>query len=380
MIEKKIPSLDLLFDVDRSRVRGSDAHLTPEQEQILPLVDGTRTVQEVADQTRLAEFDVGKALFGLIQAGFAHRVGRKAEETVRGREAELQERRNLGVAFYRTGMMDDAAREFGRVLELDEKDFAARYHLALICLREQKYRDAVRELRSLLEERGAHYGAFVNMALALRWLERPADALLVLDEAEAVKPGLAATELARGIALLHTSRYAQARSAFDEYRARLRPGARQSTDYFYFAALNLAAMDQLNEAESLVAQGLDIYPDAAPLLLLLGVISERRGDLENADRSYRQALDEDPSLAQAHKNLGDVAYRRASHDEALQHYLRAVELDPRLGDDVFARIGNLYYKARNFDAAVQHWHKALALNPDNAIVRNNLDIVAHASG
>ena len=43
--------------------------------------DGTRTVQEVADQTRLAEFDVGKALFGLIQAGFAHRVGRKAEET-----------------------------------------------------------------------------------------------------------------------------------------------------------------------------------------------------------------------------------------------------------------------------------------------------------
>jgi tetratricopeptide (TPR) repeat protein len=64
----------------------------------------------------------------------------------------------------------------------------------------------------------------------------------------------------------------------------------------------------------------------------------------------------------------------------LQHYLRAAELEPRLGDDVFARIGNLYYKARNFDAAVQHWHKALALNPDNAIVRNNLDIVAHASG
>jgi tetratricopeptide (TPR) repeat protein len=191
---------------------------------------------------------------------------------------------------------------------------------------------------------------------------------------------MAGTELARGIGLLHTSRFAQARSAFDEYRARLKPGTRQTTDYFYFAALNLAAMDQLNEAESLVAQGLDVYPDAAPLLLLLGVISERRGDLENADRSYRQALDEDPSLAQAHKNLGDVAYRRASHDEALQHYLRAAELEPRLGDDVFARIGNLYYKARNFDAAVQHWHKALALNPDNAIVRNNLDIVAHASG
>jgi tetratricopeptide (TPR) repeat protein len=380
MIEKKIPSLDLLFDVEHDRVRASDAHLTPEQEQILPLVDGTRTVQEVADQTRLAEFDVGKALFGLIQAGFAHRVGRKAEETVRGREAELQERRNLGVAFYRTGMLDDAEREFGRVLELDVKDFAARYHLALVGMREKRYRDAVRQLRTLLEERGAHYGAFVNMALALRWLDRPADALLVLDEAEAVRPGLAGTELARGIAMLHTGRYFQARSAFDEYRARLKPGTRPSADYFYFAALNLAAMDQLNEAEALVAQGLDSHSDSAPLLLLLGVISERRGDLENADRSYRHALDEDPSLAQAHKNLGDVAYRRASHEESLQHYLRAAELDPRLGDDVFARIGNLYYKARNFDSAVEYWQKALQLNPDNAIVRNNLEIVAHASG
>src|SRR5690606_13619368 len=226
MIEKKIPSLDLLFDIDRERLRSSDPQLTPEQEQIIPLVDGTRTVQEVADETRLAEFDVGKALFGLIQAGFAHRVGRKAEETVRGREAELQERRNLGVAFYRTGMMEDATREFLRVLELDDKDFSSRYHLALIALRERQYRDAIRQLRTLLEERGAHYGAFVNMALALRLLERPDDALLVLDEAEAVRPGAAMTELARGIALVHTSRFVDARAAFEEYRARLNPGER----------------------------------------------------------------------------------------------------------------------------------------------------------
>jgi tetratricopeptide (TPR) repeat protein len=380
LIEKKIPSLDLLFDVEQQRLAHAGVELTPEQQRLAPCFDGMRTVQEVVDQTGMTEFDVGKALFGLIQAGFAHRVGRKAEETVRGREAELQERRNLGVAFYRTGMTEDSAREFERVLELDPADFAARYHLALIALRERRYRDAVRQLQLLLEEKGPHFGAFLNMAVALRLMGRPQDAMLVLAEAESVRPGDAATQLARAVTLLQAEQFAQARAAFDDYRLRLRPGMQPAADCYYYQALTLAILQELDEADAVVTAGLDDYPDSAPLLLLSGVISERRGDLDNADRAYRQVIEEDPSIAQAHKNLGDVAYRRGSHPEALQHYQRAAELDPELGGDVYARIGNLLYKARRMDEAVQHWQKSLQLNPDNAIVRNNLDIVAHAAG
>ena len=65
------------------------------------------------------EFDVGKALFGLVQAGLAHPRGRKARRARRGAgAARVEEHRNLGVAFYRTGMLEEAAREFRRVLEL----------------------------------------------------------------------------------------------------------------------------------------------------------------------------------------------------------------------------------------------------------------------
>jgi tetratricopeptide (TPR) repeat protein len=379
-IEKKIPSLDLLFDVEHERVRQADVELTAEQQKIMPLLDGTRTVQDVVDQSGLSEFDAGKALFGLIQAGFAHRVGRKEEETARGREAELQERRNLGIAFFRTSMLGEAVREFNRVLELDPKDFAARYHIALVALRERRFRDAIRRFRLLLEERGPHYGTFINLAVAMRLLGRVDDAMLVLEEAEALKPNEPATQLARAITMLHAGNHAKARAAFDDYRLRTRPGTRPDQEYYYFCALNLAVLDQLNEADVMVAAGLDDYADSAPLLLLSGVISERRGDLDSADRAYRRVIDEDSSIAQAHKNLGDVAYRRGSHAEALEHYMRAVEIDPVIGDDAFAKIGNLLYKARKFEEAVGFWQKALQLNPDNTIVRNNLEIVEHASG
>jgi tetratricopeptide (TPR) repeat protein len=380
LIEKKIPSLDLLFDVEHERVLQSGVDLTAEQQKILPLLDGIRTVQNVVDNSGLTEFDTGKALFGLIQAGFAHRVGRKAEETVRGREAELQERRNLGIAFYRTSMLDDAVREFHRVLELDAKDFAARYHLALVSLRERRLRDAIRQFRTLLEERGAHYGTFINLAVAMRLLGRADDAMLVLEEAESVKPNEPATQLARAVTLLHAGEYSRARASFAAYRQRIGSGARPDAEYYYFCALTHAILEELGEADSVVAAGVEDYPDSAPLLLLAGAISERRGDLDNADRSYRRVIDEDPGIAQAHKSLGDVAYRRGSHVEALEHFMRAVDIDPALGDDAFAKIGNLLYKSRKMDEAVGFWQKALELNPGNSIVRNNLEIVEHAAG
>jgi tetratricopeptide (TPR) repeat protein len=378
-IEKKIPSLDLLFDVERERLESAGVELTAEQQQLVPLLDGTRTVVELSDASGLSEFDTGKALYGLIQAGFAHRVGRRTVESELSRVAQVQERRNLGVAFFRTNMLKEALREFERVLELDEDDHTARFFTALVHIRMGDYRSATRELRTLLERRGPHYGAFINLAVALRLLGRADDALLVIEAAEAERPGRSATLLARAATLLSAGRYAQASQALGSYRRTL-GDQRPPPEYFHAAALNEAICADADKAAETLAEGLTAWPDSAPLLLLEGLLAERRGDLDSADRSYRRAIREDATLAQAHKSLGDVAYRRGAHQEALHCYLRATELAPRLGDDVYARLGNLMYKSRRTDAAVEYWRQALELNPANTIVRNNLEIVAHAAG
>ncbi|HEU0053625.1 MAG TPA: DUF4388 domain-containing protein, partial [Longimicrobium sp.] len=90
LIEKKIPSLELVFAVDEGRDI-AEAELSDEQRKILPLVDGRRSVQEVIDESGMVEFDVGKALFGLIQAGFAHPVGRRAPEVREVPRARIDE-------------------------------------------------------------------------------------------------------------------------------------------------------------------------------------------------------------------------------------------------------------------------------------------------
>lgn len=380
-IEKKIPSLDLIFVVDVDRLLASEIELTSEQETIARLFDGTRSVEDVVEVLGIDEFDVGRALYGLIQAGYAQRGEKKqvaAPDALRGREAEILERQNLGVAFYRAGMLDDAAREFLRVLELDSNDHNARFHLALVSLRAERYRDAVRQIKLLLEETGAHFGAFVNLAYALRRLGRPNDALLVLNEAEQVRPRTSVVALARGVAFLEAGDLDEAIESFREYRQRLVISEQPPAIFFYYAALAHAIRGDLNGADTTITEGLGVHGAAAPLLLLAGAIAERKGEFGLAERYYRQVVDEDPALVHAHKNLGDVAYRRTAHDEAAEHYRRAIALDPDFGDDVYAKLANIHYKKREREEAVKYWTKAAELNPANQVVRNNLDIVTSA--
>src|SRR5215469_8525389 len=63
LIEKKIPSFDLVFHIDAARIRESEATLTPSQRTVLNLLDGERDVRAVVDESGLGEFDVAKALY-----------------------------------------------------------------------------------------------------------------------------------------------------------------------------------------------------------------------------------------------------------------------------------------------------------------------------
>ncbi|MCI0434313.1 MAG: tetratricopeptide repeat protein [Gemmatimonadetes bacterium] len=378
LIEKKIPSLDLVFEIDRARLDSVDVELSVEQTELLPLFDGTRTVQDVVDASGRGEFDVGRALFGLLQAGFARRLGQRSEDPARSSESDVIERNNLGIAFFRTGMLDDAMREFRRTLEIEPADPVALFHLALIAIRQGRHTEAIRELSQLAREHPRRLALLVNLAVAQRLAGLAHEALRTLDLAEQVRPGDPATALARGVTLLGAGRLVEAISQFRTCRARLRAGARPPATWYYHFGLTMGIAGDVRNAQAIVWEGLETHAYSAPLLLLAGLAGEKQGDLRGAELFYRRALEVEPGLPQAHRNLGDIAYTRGANDEALRLYQRAIELDPDLGDHIHARVGALHYQARNRDAAVRAWTRALELNPANDAVRTRLEVLMHA--
>lgn len=375
LIEKKVPSFDVIFGVDDGRLAASEAQWTPLQEQLLPLIDGRRDVTALIDVSGAGEFEVGKALYGLATAGFLHIIGKSKPVDEVALEARVEEHRNLGAAFYKTGMYEEATREFRRVVELQENDVQARFFLSLVAMREGRWSEAVLTLREAASQPTARAAVYHNLAYALERLGHHDEARDAL--AEAARRGGTEdprTRISLGVLALKRGELAEADETLASARAlfgkRVPPPA-----WFHYSALAAALRDDLERAVTLVTEGLAAHPRGPVLCNTLAVLFERRGDLAAACQAAERGLTENGALPQLHKNMGDALYGAGRYNEALEAYQRAIKLNPALGDDVYCKLGNIRYKWQEKDQAMAYWERALALNPDNQSLRANLDLV-----
>ena len=374
LIEKKIPSFDLVFELDRKHLDQANVALTTEQETLLPLIDGRRDIAAIVEESGLVEFDVGKAMFGLITAGFLHRIGKSKAAEPAVPDARVEEHRNLGVAFYKTGMLEEAMREFRRVVDLREGDAGARFYVGLVQMKQGRWPDAAAAFREGAALPGARAAVFHNLAYALERLGQFEEAQEALEEAARRGAGDPRTQLSLGVLALRRGELAAA----EERLMAARPlwGKRPvPASWFHYAGLVAALAGDLDRAASVLGEGVALHPHAAVLHNNLAVIHERRGNHDEAAACAERGVQEDAGIAQLHKNLGDYSYRRGQYDAAHDAYVRAVKANPELGDDVYLKLGNISFRRQEQAVAIEHWERALALDPDNAIVRSNLDAV-----
>src|SRR6478735_731013 len=224
LIEKKIPSFDLIFTVDEKHLSEAGVQLASEQERIVPLLDGKRDVHQLVEDSGLVEFEVGKALYGLIAAGFAHRAGTSAVSAEpKVNAARIEEHRNLGIAFFKTGMLDEASREFRRVADLRPTEASAPFFIGVISLRQAKWADAVESLKVAGERGGPRPAVLANLAFGMEQMGRIADAEACYGEAVSrsredpkLMTGWAITALKKGDAHVAVGRLARARELHGE--------------------------------------------------------------------------------------------------------------------------------------------------------------------
>lgn len=133
----------------------------------------------------------------------------------------------------------------------------------------------------------------------------------------------------------------------------------------------LQAEGRLPEAEAILRQILQVQPDHAHALHLLGVIAHQSGKPELAIELIEKAIQQNSQVALFHVNLGEMYRQQGCLDEAVAHGQKAVALDAMLAT-AHSNLGIAYYDRKEYERAEACQRLALKINPRLACALNNM--------
>ncbi|MCH7564133.1 MAG: DUF4388 domain-containing protein [Gemmatimonadetes bacterium] len=380
LIEKRVSSMDLIFVLKRDPLTEEDLELTDAQRRVILLLDGERSVEDIVEESGLVEFDTAKALYGLILADFAESIGKKARPGDSGDAEKLAEHLRLGLAFYRSGMLEDSVGEFRKALQVDPQHPQARLRLAMLSLKAGRPQEAIVHFDGMPDDTAMTYGILRNRALALERLGRYDEALASLSQAGNLHPDDPALQLSVGIVLFKAGNGPAAVKAMEQYLEKL--GSETPPPMFYaYAVLAAGLAGAFGQAVEFGREGLKNYPEEGAILVNTGAVLEHKGEEEAAQAYYERAAKSEKPPPQAYKAMGDQAFRRGDSKGARAHYEQAVKIDSRLGEDVYIKLGDIALEDSQHDEASTFWRRALELNPHNDELQEKLEqLGAQADG
>jgi len=135
---------------------------------------------------------------------------------------------------------------------------------------------------------------------------------------------------------------------------------RDRIDDFIGAARSRQSFKQNLEAATL-------NPADASAHYQLGLIYQKRGELDAATGSFQRAVEIDPREVDAHYQLGRIARQQGRLNEAIQHFERVVQLESAHSqNEIWRETGLVYYDAGQYQDALEMFDKFLDKRPSDA--------------
>lgn len=156
----------------------------------------------------------------------------------------------------------------------------------------------------------------------------------------------------------------------------------QQAEDHYVNGLLLAQQGQEDAALAELAAAIKENPKLTIAHAAIGDILRKRGNYDEAAKSYQTACQTDPYAFRPHYNLGITYQMMAGAAKAVEKmeeylrdavkvYLRAVAIDPA-DFDTNLNLSACYYQLGKFDLAEQYCQAAIKINPQNPQARGNL--------
>jgi tetratricopeptide (TPR) repeat protein len=369
-LEAKLPGS--LIVLERLNLEGSqqlELGLNDEERQVISLVDGRRTMGELMDISPLGEFLTSKIIYGLLRAGLVKRGNEKAKQAAGTGSGMVDEHRNLGIAFYKTQMYEEAAREYRRIVAIKPDEAEARFYLGLIHFRRGEFAEAATEFLEAIAIEPKRAAAYNNLGLALEAMEEYEDAARQYRRALELSPDSITPRMNSAYLSFLKS---ETEAAIEQL---VKIGQEKGQTLLGSFLQGLISYEQ-GDAD----KALEFWNSAAAgnrqnpaVENNLGILWQAKGQVEESERHFQTALKAAPENRIVLQNISDLYYRNGMYGQAVEVLSRMAEMD--LADlQQLYKLGNLCLKQGQKDLAIKWWKKALALDPDNQMIKRNLDL------
>jgi Flp pilus assembly protein TadD len=345
--------------------------LTNEEEKVLTLIDGNRTIDDILKLSEFDFFETCRTIYGLISAGIVE----KPERTELGRKTigDITEYKNLGYAFFKTGMFDEAEREFRKILEITPDNAEALMYCGLIEIKKNNLEKA-REF--LFKAAGLEKNPSIlnNLAYVYNNLKFYDEALGNLNQARELSPDSPKINCNLGIVLFNKGELENAEVIF---RQIIEQKSEYITPYIYLSLTYIKSND-IKKAMAFLKECIDKFPRIAIFKNNLAVVYEALDLPEEAERSYRQAVNDEPQNYDICRNLADFYYESQILGAAKELYEKIP--DENKDWEILFKLGNILMRMGDAEGALNFWEKARNLNPDQELISQNIELLKKSRG
>ncbi len=367
-VEKRLPPFETVLALKKDP---PDVPLTSEEEKIMILIDGNRSIDDILKLSEFDFFETCRTLYGLISAGIVE----KPEKTELARKAsgDIAEYKNLGFAFFKTGMLDEAEREFKKILEIEPENAEALMYCGLIEIK----RDALEKAKELLARAASlekNQSILNNLAYTLNRMKLYDEAIINLTEAQTMAPDNARINCNLGIALFNKGQLEEAQTLFKKM-IEMKP--EYITPYAYLSLIYIKSND-MQKAVDFLKECVNRFPRIAIFKNNLAVIYEALDLPEEAEKAYRQAVNDEPQNYEINCNLADFYYESQILGAARELYEKIPE--EKKNWQILFKLGNILMRLGDADGALNYWEKARSLNPEQQLITQNIELLKKSRG
>jgi serine/threonine protein kinase/tetratricopeptide (TPR) repeat protein len=264
-------------------------------------------------------------------------------------------------------------------LPLDEN---ARYVLAVnrgvLRVRQERFEDAVVELRAAIEQKPNAYQAYVNLAQAYRRLDKRDLALEPLDRAIRLEPGLAHLYRLRARLYLECNEPARALSDFDRAIEREDTNSPYRVDDHVERGRLLLSVGKHAEALGSFDAALALQKDHSPAQRLRAETLFRLGRFREVIAAFDRYLEVGKPLESVYRGRGLARAELGQYPGAIDDFTKALELHPTSAVQAYRGWTHLVVDAPQL--ALRDFELAIELDPKNGDAYNGRGFVRAGLG